>query len=371
MHNAEISKRLGKRWKTLTSEERTPFIEEAQRLRLLHMQEYPDYKYRPRKKTDVPKGGIIPSKTFATPGLVDIPSGSAILTDISGYSDEHALAEFLQKQQCESTEKSSGRICAVVTSEPCRALRFITSCGTLSSQACRYFSPLLNIPAQHVSPSSNSSRSVNNSQLTIHMRIDDKFKKIISPKRKHVNVSTQNSPNAFIVPKLKKTVPNGTTENGQAPLSHQVILNEPDTLVRTGETFGYIDKSALVQPDDQGGTFTKAAVVENNGPTLLTLDTLTNIVNYKPETGDHLSKLNYEVDSKFPQLGHHQDVFAWSLNSFPEVRIGGEMCDGRGAYLKPDNESANNFVELDEINIASLAELDLLVTDLLLRLDDN
>lgn len=54
MHNAEISKRLGRRWKTLTEEERQPFIDEAERLRQLHMQEYPDYKYRPRKKTAKP-----------------------------------------------------------------------------------------------------------------------------------------------------------------------------------------------------------------------------------------------------------------------------------------------------------------------------
>lgn len=54
MHNAEISKSLGRRWKTLTEEERQPFIDEAERLRQLHMQEYPDYKYRPRKKTTKP-----------------------------------------------------------------------------------------------------------------------------------------------------------------------------------------------------------------------------------------------------------------------------------------------------------------------------
>ncbi|KAI4483706.1 hypothetical protein M0804_007966 [Polistes exclamans] len=54
MHNAEISKRLGRRWKTLDEGERRPFIEEAERLRQLHMMEYPDYKYRPRKKTSKP-----------------------------------------------------------------------------------------------------------------------------------------------------------------------------------------------------------------------------------------------------------------------------------------------------------------------------
>lgn len=52
MHNAEISKRLGRRWKMLNDEERHPFIEEAERLRKLHQQEYPDYKYRPKKKVN-------------------------------------------------------------------------------------------------------------------------------------------------------------------------------------------------------------------------------------------------------------------------------------------------------------------------------
>ncbi|KAG7301768.1 hypothetical protein JYU34_014781 [Plutella xylostella] len=54
MHNAEISKNLGRVWKTLNDEERQPFIDEAERLRQLHMREYPDYKYRPRKKLTKP-----------------------------------------------------------------------------------------------------------------------------------------------------------------------------------------------------------------------------------------------------------------------------------------------------------------------------
>lgn len=62
MHNAEISKRLGKRWKTLSEVDRQPYIEEAERLRLLHMQEYPDYKYRPRKKVKTPSSSSVSSK---------------------------------------------------------------------------------------------------------------------------------------------------------------------------------------------------------------------------------------------------------------------------------------------------------------------
>lgn len=52
MHNAEISKQLGKRWKLLNDDQKTPYVEEAERLRQLHMQNYPDYKYRPRKKSN-------------------------------------------------------------------------------------------------------------------------------------------------------------------------------------------------------------------------------------------------------------------------------------------------------------------------------
>lgn len=82
MHNAEISKYLGARWKRLSEIERRPFIDEAERLKQLHLREYPDYKYKPRKRA---KKGSSPT------GNTTLPHTSSPMDTTDTSSDDCTL----------------------------------------------------------------------------------------------------------------------------------------------------------------------------------------------------------------------------------------------------------------------------------------
>lgn len=132
MHNSEISRRLGLDWKLLTEDEKRPFIDEAKRLRTLHMKEHPDYKYRPRRK---PKTLIRKDSSSSSPmhfdqcrSLLSSPS-----TTFYPYSTEK-FSEFTRSSNTFPYHPFAYAAAALATHYPFTSM-FSTSLGTSSNSS--------------------------------------------------------------------------------------------------------------------------------------------------------------------------------------------------------------------------------------------
>ena len=106
-HNAEISKELGRRWKLLPEEARQPYIAEAERLRILHQKEYPNYKYKPRKKPKTVNGSS--------------PAQSPTTVTLSGGCKQQPQQQQQQQQQT-GLINSSNVVTSTTSSSPNHAI---------------------------------------------------------------------------------------------------------------------------------------------------------------------------------------------------------------------------------------------------------
>jgi len=172
MHNAEISKRLGKRWKTLSDDERQPYIDEAERLRLLHMQEYPDYKYRPRKKAKLCAGA---GSTSSSPVASCSSSASASPSTSTSASPNPAVHKSPDSRR---SAAARARTSAVVTSGPCGTL-LTTSTGNNNNNNTPNRESKVTTSRTRITQTLGGLSSVNHNRLKLRLTIDRKFKESI------------------------------------------------------------------------------------------------------------------------------------------------------------------------------------------------
>uniref|UniRef100_A0A6A7FNM6 Transcription factor SOX-8-like n=1 Tax=Hirondellea gigas TaxID=1518452 RepID=A0A6A7FNM6_9CRUS len=90
VHNAELSKSLGKIWRNMSDDQKRPFIERADQLRQKHKQEYPNYKYQPRRRKEAVKTVSGKGSSAAPPSQAPAPPAQHIMQTLAVPPQQHS-----------------------------------------------------------------------------------------------------------------------------------------------------------------------------------------------------------------------------------------------------------------------------------------
>ncbi|KAH8407256.1 hypothetical protein KR222_011325, partial [Zaprionus bogoriensis] len=129
LQNSELSKSLGKLWKNLKDSDKKPFMEFAEKLRMTHKQEHPDYKYQPRRK----KARILQQQEVATAAAAAEGAATTAAAATTTAAAAAAAGTAASSSQRRSASGSNGQRRASKSSTACSGSSGSNLCSTSSS----------------------------------------------------------------------------------------------------------------------------------------------------------------------------------------------------------------------------------------------
>jgi hypothetical protein len=218
IHNAEISKRLGRQWKEMTDMQKLPYIRESETLRSLHLKEYPGYKYCPKKKV----------KTLVSPKPYEIKAKS--LRNVSVSTGGHTPITNLNTTTLSSAAGRTGTV-----------YRLNNTFGSNSWVNERI-------------PLSTRTQPINTSNLKLKLTIDSHFKaKLAKNQSKLISVSR-------LLSETSSNYSGSSTCSSPAPSSIGSSTPSPAGVPSTPELPASPDSSSCFYDDLQRNVFS----VKNN-----------------------------------------------------------------------------------------------------------